>query len=110
MVAVGLVSPEALHLRRALLAPRSVCGAVPGSGFVAVGGADDYEVFGFELFVVASADGDQIVYIGGSAVAVPLSDVVEFAAVHRGPALEAAPVADCHRQALGGIGEALVAS
>lgn len=57
-----------------------------------------------------AADGDQVVYIGPAAVAVPFPDVMELASVHRGAALEAATVSDSHRQPLGGVGEPLPAA
>lgn len=77
---------------------------------VAVGGAGDYEVLGFEPLVVFAADGDQVVDVGAAVVAVPFLDVVEFAAVYGGVAFEASSVADGYGQALGGVGEALVAA
>ena len=77
---------------------------------VSVGGGSDYEVFGFEPLVVAAAHGDEVIQIGPATVAVPLLDVVEFAAVHGGSAFEASAVSDGHREPLGGVGEALLTS
>ncbi len=84
-------------------------GSGAGLGLVAVGGSSDYEVVGFYPFVVAAADGDEVVDVGGSLVAVPLGHVVEFASVHGLAALEAATVPDSYGEALGGVAESLVA-
>jgi len=70
----------------------------------------DCEVVGFEPFVVAAADGDEVVDVGGSSVSVPLLHVVEFASVHGCAAFEASPVPDCDSEALGGVTKPLVAA
>lgn len=80
-------------------------------GFIsAVGFALHYKFEGFKLLVVSAADGYQIVDIGGPAVAAPLLDVVEFAAVHGRPTLETASVPDGDREPLRRIGESLAAA
>ena len=87
---------------------RSLTGS--GLGSVAVGGSVYYEVLGIEPVVVAPADGDEIVDIGGSSVSVPFLHVVEFASMHGGAAFEASAVPDGDRQSLGGVSESLVAT
>ena len=77
---------------------------------VAVGGSPDYEVVGFEPFVVAAADGYEVIHVGPAAVAVPFLDVVEFASVHGSAAFETSPVPHGHREPLGGVRQALLAT
>ena len=79
-------------------------------GLVAVGGSSDYEVAGFEPFVVAAAGGDEVGDVGASSVAMPFLHVVEFASVHGSAAFETSPVPNGHRQALGGVRQALLAA
>ncbi len=89
---------------------RSGWGFVPGQGLVSVGCFVDLEVLGLYPFVVLVADRDEVVDVGGSVVAVPFLDVVEFAAPHGCAALVASSVADGYGEALGGVAESLVAS
>ena len=83
---------------------------VAGVGLVAGGVSPDGEVLGFEPFVVAAADGDQVVDVGRATVFMPFLYVVEIASVHGGAALEAASVSRSHREALGSVGQPLVAA
>ena len=89
--------------------PRRV-GAVAGVGLVAVGGSSDYEILGLEPFVVVAADSGEIADVGPATVAVPFLDVVEFASVHGGTALEASAVSDGDCEALGNVAQSLVST
>ena len=78
-------------------------GSVPGWGSL-------YAEVGREPLVVLAADGDEVIDVGGATVAVPFLDVVKIASVHGGAAFEAASVTDRDHEALGCVGEALVAA
>lgn len=60
---------------------------------------------GPDLFVVLSADRDEVGNVGRAAVAMPLSYVVEFESMHGGSALEASSVPDRDHEPLGDVGK-----
>ena len=60
--------------------------------------------------MVFATDRDQVFDIGPATVAVPLSDMVKLASVHRSVALEASAVPYGHRKPLSSIREALLAA
>ena len=75
------------------LSPKFLSGAVSGSGRIsAVDGSYHLKVFGLQHAMMFAAYGNEVVHIGSSVVAVPFLDVMQFASVHRRPALEASAI------------------